>query len=67
MLVHSSLAFAAVGDRDGLQDVARTVAMTGLKPVIDRVFDFENAREAFIYLDAGSHFGKVVIRCSASD
>jgi NADPH:quinone reductase-like Zn-dependent oxidoreductase len=57
----------AVGDRDGLQDVARTVAMAGLKPVIDRVFDFENAREAFIYLDTGSHFGKVVIRCSAPD
>jgi len=57
----------AVGDRDGLQDVARTVAMAGLKPVIDRVFEFENAREAFIYLDTGSHFGKVVIRCSDPD
>ena len=54
----------AVGNREGLQDLARAVAMAGVKPVIDRVFDFEAAKEAFAYLESGSHFGKVVIRCS---
>jgi alcohol dehydrogenase len=39
--------------------------MAGIKPVIDRVFDFERAKEAFAHLESGSHFGKVVIRCSA--
>jgi NADPH:quinone reductase-like Zn-dependent oxidoreductase len=38
--------------------------MAGVKPVIDRIFDFEAAKEAFAYLESGSHFGKVVIRCS---
>jgi NADPH:quinone reductase-like Zn-dependent oxidoreductase len=33
-----------------------------LKPVIDRVFAFEEAPAAFDYLERGSHFGKVVIR-----
>ena len=33
-----------VGSREGLQDVARAVAMAGIKPVIDRVFEFADAR-----------------------
>jgi NADPH:quinone reductase-like Zn-dependent oxidoreductase len=33
-----------------------------MKPVIDRVFPFEEAPAAFDYLESGSHFGKVVIR-----
>jgi NADPH:quinone reductase-like Zn-dependent oxidoreductase len=36
-----------VGDRQGLEDVTRAITMSGLKPVIDRVFDFEEARPAF--------------------
>ena len=30
--------------------------------MIDRVFPFEEAREAYRHLESGSHFGKVVIR-----
>jgi NADPH:quinone reductase-like Zn-dependent oxidoreductase len=54
----------SVGSREGLQD-ARSMAMAGIKPVIDRVFDFDGAKEAFAHLESGSHLGKVVIRCSA--
>ncbi|OAI58702.1 alcohol dehydrogenase [Ralstonia solanacearum] len=54
----------SVGSRESLQDAARAIEMAGIRPVIDHVFDFENAREAFAHLDSGSHFGKVVIRCS---
>ena len=32
------------------------------QPVIDRVFPFDRAREAYSHLESGSHFGKVVIR-----
>ena len=53
----------AVGNREGLNDVARAIAEAGIKPVIDRVFDFERAKEAYAHLDGGSHIGKVVIRC----
>ncbi|ETR75021.1 NADPH:quinone oxidoreductase [Afipia sp. P52-10] len=52
----------AVGDRAGLVELTRAVAMTGLKPVIDRVFEFEEAKSAFAHLQSGRHFGKVVIR-----
>ena len=52
----------AVGDRAGLVELTRAVAMTGLKPVIDRVFEFEDAKSAFAHLQSGRHFGKVVIR-----
>jgi NADPH:quinone reductase-like Zn-dependent oxidoreductase len=29
--------------------------------VVDRVFPFDQAREAYRYLESGAHFGKVVI------
>ena len=53
-----------VGDRAALIDFARAVGMTGLKPVIDRVFEFDEARGAFAHLESGAHMGKVVIRVS---
>ncbi|WP_319420824.1 zinc-binding dehydrogenase [Pleurocapsa sp. FMAR1] len=33
-----------------------------LEPVIDRTFKFQDAKEAFSYLENGSHFGKIVIQ-----
>jgi NADPH:quinone reductase-like Zn-dependent oxidoreductase len=59
----ASLRNIAVGDRTLLLDLARTVAATGLKPIIDHVFDFDQAKEAFAHLESGAHLGKVVIRC----
>lgn len=52
-----------VGDRAALLDLNRAVAATGLKPIIDRVFAFDEAREAFSHLESGAHLGKIVIRC----
>jgi Zinc-binding dehydrogenase len=31
-----------------------------LHPVIDRVFPFDEAREALHYLESGTHFGKII-------
>jgi NADPH:quinone reductase-like Zn-dependent oxidoreductase len=50
-----------VGSRSMLEDVMRFADTVGLKPVIDRVFPFAQAREAYRYMESGSHFGKVVI------
>lgn len=36
-------------------------AANHVKPVIDRVFPFADAREAFEHMQSGSHFGKVVL------
>lgn len=35
-----------------------------IKPVVDRVFEFEQAKDALEYLQAGSHFGKIVVKVS---
>ncbi len=54
-----------VGHRAALMELARAVAASGLKPVIDRVFPFAEAPEAFAHLESGAHLGKVVIRCGS--
>jgi NADPH:quinone reductase-like Zn-dependent oxidoreductase len=33
-----------------------------LRPVVDRVFPFGQAREAMHYMESGAHFGKVCIK-----
>ncbi len=51
-----------VGSRRMLEDLCRAVSLHRLKPVVDRTFSFEQAREALAYLESGAHFGKVVVR-----
>ncbi len=51
-----------VGSRKMFQDMNRAIALNGLRPIIDRVFEFDQAPEALAHLQSGSHFGKVVIR-----
>jgi NADPH:quinone reductase-like Zn-dependent oxidoreductase len=50
-----------VGSRTMLEKVLRFADTTGLQPVVDRVFTFAQAREAYRHMESGSHFGKVVI------
>ncbi len=51
-----------VGSRQMFDAMNRAIAVNRLHPVIDRVFSFEQAREAYHHLQGQSHFGKVVIR-----
>jgi NADPH:quinone reductase-like Zn-dependent oxidoreductase len=51
-----------VGSREGFESMNRAISQYELKPVIDRVFPFEEAREAMAYLSGGRHMGKVVIK-----
>ena len=53
-----------VGSRTMLDKVMRFVDAGGIKPVVDRVFPFAQAQEAYRYMESGSHFGKVVIAVS---
>jgi NADPH:quinone reductase-like Zn-dependent oxidoreductase len=53
-----------VGSRADLEALAGAVARLRLRPVVDRVFDFADAREAFRYYLRGEVFGKVVVRVS---
>jgi NADPH:quinone reductase-like Zn-dependent oxidoreductase len=50
-----------VGSRAMLEDVMRFAAAVRLSPVVDRVFPFGQAADAYRYMESGSHFGKVVI------
>jgi NADPH:quinone reductase-like Zn-dependent oxidoreductase len=50
-----------VGSRQHFLEMNRAIEQTGLRPVIDRVFSFGEAREAFTTMENASHFGKIVI------
>ncbi len=51
-----------VGHRDGFEAMMRAIEQHRLRPVIDRVFAFEQLKEALAYLKSGAHFGKICIR-----
>jgi NADPH:quinone reductase-like Zn-dependent oxidoreductase len=51
-----------VGNRDGFEAMARSMAQHRLAPVVDRVFPFAELRAAMDYLRSGAHLGKVVLR-----
>jgi NADPH:quinone reductase-like Zn-dependent oxidoreductase len=51
-----------VGSRQMFEEMNRAIVANGLKPVIDRTFPFEEAREALKYMESGSHFGKIVLK-----
>jgi len=50
-----------VGSREMFASMNRAIALNGLRPVIDRVFPFAEAPEAYRYMKAAKHFGKIVI------
>ena len=51
----------AVGSRTDLANLLAGAQAAQLRPVIDRVFRFAQAADAYRHLEARSHFGKVVI------
>lgn len=50
-----------VGPVEAFEEFVRFLNATKIKPVVDRVFPFEQARGAYDYMKRGAHFGKVVI------
>lgn len=51
-----------VGSRAMFESMSRAIDVGGIKPVVDRVFPFEDAPDALRHMESGSHFGKIVIR-----
>ena len=51
-----------VGSREMFEDMNRAISVNQMRPVIDRVFQFDEAPAALEYLASGKHFGKVCIR-----
>ena len=41
------------------EGMSRAIAASGIKPVLDKVFHFDEARQ---HMASGAHFGRIVIR-----
>ena len=50
-----------VGSRQMFEDMNAAISLNGLKPVVDRVIPFSEAKQAYELLESGKHFGKIVI------
>jgi len=51
-----------VGSRQMFDAMNRAIAVNTLRPVIDRVFAFEQAADAYRHMQSQAHLGKIVIR-----
>lgn len=49
------------GSRQTFEDMNRAITLAKMKPVIDRVFTFEEVAAALRWMESGSHFGKIVV------
>ncbi|AFZ23408.1 Zn-dependent oxidoreductase, NADPH:quinone reductase [Cylindrospermum stagnale PCC 7417] len=51
-----------VGSREMFETMNQSITQHQLQPIIDKVFPFTAAREAYDHLKSAAHFGKVVIQ-----
>jgi len=61
MMKAGTLVGIGVGSTAMFEEMNRAIEVNGIKPVVGRVFAFDQAAEAFRCLAAGDFFGKVVI------
>lgn len=50
-----------VGSRSDFERMNRAIEYNKIKPVVDKVYGFDEVPEALHYLQTGKHFGKVVV------
>jgi NADPH:quinone reductase-like Zn-dependent oxidoreductase len=51
-----------VGSRADFEAMNRAIAQAGLKPVVDKVFNFGEAKDALRHMAGAGHFGKIVVK-----
>jgi NADPH:quinone reductase-like Zn-dependent oxidoreductase len=51
-----------VGSRAMFEAMNRAIRLHQLRPVVDRVFSFDETKDALHYMESAAHFGKIVIR-----
>jgi NADPH:quinone reductase-like Zn-dependent oxidoreductase len=61
MMKRIQLAGIMVDSRAAFEQMCRFVEKHALRPVIDRVFAFEQLPEALRFMESGGHFGKIVL------
>lgn len=62
MLKNARLTGIFVGSRVMFEQMNEAITINGIRPVIDRVFPFEEAADAYGYQLGAKHLGKVVIK-----
>lgn len=50
-----------VGSREHFLEMNRAIKQTKIKPFVDEVFEFSQAKDAFTRMESARHFGKLVI------
>ena len=50
-----------VGSQESFESMCQAFEWHRIRPMVDRIFPFDETREAFLYLSAGRHFGKICI------
>lgn len=53
---------STMGSREELREMLAHIEKYETRPVIDRVFDLQDAAEAFAYLEQSKNFGKIVFK-----
>jgi NADPH:quinone reductase-like Zn-dependent oxidoreductase len=51
----------SVGSTQMFMAMNRAIEVSAIKPVIDKVFSFDDAQAAYHHMASGAHFGKIVI------
>jgi NADPH:quinone reductase-like Zn-dependent oxidoreductase len=51
----------SVGSRDMFEAMCRSIELSGIQPVVDKVYPFTEAKAAFAAMAGGEHFGKIVL------
>jgi NADPH:quinone reductase-like Zn-dependent oxidoreductase len=51
-----------VGSREMFEQMNTAISAHQLHPIIDRIFQFDEAKAALSYMESGAHFGKIVIK-----
>jgi NADPH:quinone reductase-like Zn-dependent oxidoreductase len=61
MMKGGSLHGVGVGNTKSFEEMNRAIQWTGIKPAIDKVFPFDEAKDAFRRIASGGFVGKIVI------
>lgn len=52
----------SVGSREMFEDMCEAIAQHRIRPVVDKVFPWTEAKKAFEAMAGGEHFGKIVLK-----
>ncbi len=62
MFMNATASGIYVGSREDFETMNAFISEHQIRPLIDRVFEFEQAAEAFEFMNSGNFMGKIVIR-----